>query len=127
MSQLTTSPARSACRKRRWSTPARLARLNEGSLGVRFALGDRLERDLLIRKLFTGGLNTAADTATAASVTLGLLQRIWTARMNHAALPETEEAETAPPPSLPKATLVLMPSSQRTNLGAIADRCQKAA
>ena len=107
--------------------PAHLARLSEGRIGVQFALPDRIERDLLIRKLFTGGLNTAADAATAVSVTVGLLKRIWTARMDHVA-PEAPLAEAAEVVvSLPKESFVLPPSATRADLAAMADLAAKAA
>ena len=87
----------------------------------------RIERDLLIRKLFTGGLNTAADAATSLSVTVGLLKRIWTARMDQAApeAPATEETQVGP--SLAKESFVLAPAAVRPDLGALADRCAEAA
>jgi len=107
--------------------PARLARLSKGGIGVHFVLGDRVERDLLVRKLFTGGLNTAADSATALSVTMGLLKRIWTARMDQTLSAAPAEDDTTPVASLPKATLVLAPADTRIDLGALAERNRAAA
>lgn len=75
-----------------------IARVNETNVGVHFDHQNALERDLLIRKLFTSGLDTTAVTASFWSVTLGMIARIWTADTTNkqtaiidAAPEETEE------------------------------------
>lgn len=93
--------------------PARLARLSATLVGVHFDHDGLVERDLLIRKLFTSGQNTAADSATTLTVTLGLLKRIWTANMR---LPEFEPAPEPvvldTRPAMPAATLVVLPTER---------------
>ena len=66
-------------------TPDRRARLaGMHALGedgrqtaIEFELPPSIERDLLIRKLFTSGLDTTAVTASIWAVTIGMIKRIW--------------------------------------------------
>ena len=53
--------------------PAHVARVAPDFIGLEFEHAGLIERDLLIRKLFTAGQNTASDTASTWQVTLGLL------------------------------------------------------
>src|SRR5262249_30448060 len=54
--------------------------------GIKFDLPDSVERSLLIRKLFTSGLETTAVTTSVWSATAGMIQRIWmvNSRVNRA-------------------------------------------
>ena len=56
------------------------------SLSVRFDLPACIERDLLIRKLFTGGMEVATVRASAWSATFAMLKSIWS---NRTAAPAT--------------------------------------
>ena len=56
--------------------PGRIARQSRNLLGVKFDLGPCVERDLLIRKLFTSGLAATSVRATAWSTTAALLESI---------------------------------------------------
>jgi cellulose synthase (UDP-forming) len=57
--------------------PGRIARLDQQLFGVRFAFDRGVERDLLIRKLFTSGLVATTVSATAWSATAAILKSIW--------------------------------------------------
>jgi hypothetical protein len=110
--------------------PARVARTNGGMLGLEFQHEGMIERDLLIRKLFTGGQNTAADNASTWSVTLGLLKRIWTADMRVRAAAPAEDVE-APAPSplekLPAQSFVAPPNEKAAELAEALARLDRAA
>jgi cellulose synthase (UDP-forming) len=95
-----------------------VVRLRDGFLGVQFDLPPSAERDLLIRKLFTGGLEAATVKATAWSTTRALLKSIWASRM---ALPApapapTAEVATLSPVKLPAQSLVIAPRPGRARL-----------
>jgi cellulose synthase/poly-beta-1,6-N-acetylglucosamine synthase-like glycosyltransferase len=109
--------------------PARVARSAAGFVGIEFEHEGLIERDLLVRKLFTGGQNTAADTASTFQVTLGLLKRIWTADMRIRIAPAAAVAAPTPPPpeKLPAQTLVLAPSERATALADALERLDRAA
>jgi cellulose synthase (UDP-forming) len=55
----------------------RVARHRGQFAGIKFDLGSGLERDLLIRKLFTSGLVATTVKASAWSTTVGVLESIW--------------------------------------------------
>jgi len=110
--------------------PARVARSAPGLVGIEFEHEGLIERDLLIRKLFTGGQNTAADNTSTWRVTLGLLKRIWTADMRVRAAPPAvapAETPTPPPEKLPARTLVLAPSDRAAVLADAIARLDRAA
>ena len=56
---------------------ATVVRYTGGLLAVRFNLPPGVERDLLIRKLFTAGLDATTVNASAFSSTRALLMSIW--------------------------------------------------
>jgi cellulose synthase (UDP-forming) len=58
---------------------ADITRHDDCFIGVRFALAPSVERDLLIRKLFTSGLVATTVRASAWSVTGAILKSIWSA------------------------------------------------
>jgi cellulose synthase (UDP-forming) len=95
--------------------PALVVRNLGNFLAARFELGPSVERDLLIRKLFTGGLDTTTVTASALSVTRAMLRSIWAARSRMA---EAAPAPTAAAASvkLPPASLVIPPRAPTTRL-----------
>ena len=59
---------------------ATVVRQTDRFIGVAFALPASLERDLLIRKLFTVGLETTEVEASAWSSTGAMLKSIWDVR-----------------------------------------------
>jgi cellulose synthase (UDP-forming) len=117
--------------------PARVARTSSSLVGIRFEHEGLIERDLLIRKLFTSGLTTVVERAGLADVTLRLLERIWTADMrlrsgrpaeDVAGPPAPEAPAPAPAPArLPAASLVLEPSEHSRRLIEAAERLERAA
>jgi len=78
-----------------------------------------IERDLLIRKLFTSGLDTTNVTTSVLTVTLGMLKRIWV--VNSVFRPTALAAKPAPKEEkLAAQTLVMAPLPSRTRLSALA-------
>lgn len=96
------------------------ARLREGLVGVQFDLPESVERDLLIRKIFTSGSTTlTASSASVLTVTFAMLQRIW-AKQPSAAFAPLSEASEPEEKRLPKETLVIQPRPPRHRLDALA-------
>lgn len=93
-------------------------------LGVSFSLPPSVERDLLIRKLFTGGLRKTTAAPSTFSVTGAMLKSIWSMRVY---LPEAASIASgvlAPSPTerLPANSLVVHPQSQAADLADLAGR-----
>jgi cellulose synthase (UDP-forming) len=102
-----------------------VVRLNDRFLSVRFELPASVERDLLIRKLFTGGLDAATVTASAWSATRAMLGSIWSSRAAVTA-PEAEAGAVAPAPvKLPARSLVIAPRPERARLAELSDERRK--
>jgi cellulose synthase (UDP-forming) len=78
--------------------PGTVVRQTGDFLAVRFEAADTVERDLLIRKLFTSGFDATAVSVSTWSSTMAMLSSIWTTR---AELPV--EGLAAAPDSLPAA------------------------
>jgi cellulose synthase (UDP-forming) len=94
-------------------------------LSVQFDLPPCVERDLLIRKLFTGGLDAATVTASAWSATGAMLGTIWSNRSAlPAPAPETIIA-TSPPAKLPARSFVIDPRPERARLGTLSAERRK--
>jgi cellulose synthase (UDP-forming) len=88
----------------------RVARVIGNNLGIQFDLPRSVERDLLIRKLFTSGLDTTAVTTSVWAASMGMIERIWLVS------PSAHHASTAADAPikeerLPAQTLVLLPTS----------------
>ena len=98
-----------------------VARGDAHFLGVHFDLPPSLERDLLIRKIFTSGLDTTTVNVSVWSATIGLLKRIWTVRSS-----ATPAAAVAQPASgddkLPAQDFVLAPRPRLPRLGELASQ-----
>lgn len=95
-----------------------VVRPTETFLGVQFDLPPSVERDLLIRKLFTAGRDTTDVSASAWSATGAMLKSIWDAR---AELPdiavETQAGPLAPvADKLPPQSLVVPPQPRAVRL-----------
>jgi len=105
----------------------RVARVGGDNLGISFELSRSIERDLLIRKLFTSGLDATAVTASVWMATIGMIKRVWT--VNSTTIHETAAVETIiKDVKLPAQTLVLQPSHRTQTLSNIAsDRKASAA
>jgi cellulose synthase (UDP-forming) len=72
-----------------------VARLNGTAVGIAFDLPESMERDLLIRKIFTSGLDTTTVSTSTWAVVYGLLRRIFTLRLT---LPMPKAVVTPPEP-----------------------------
>jgi cellulose synthase (UDP-forming) len=96
-----------------------VARVRGDNVGVQFELPHSVERDLLVRKLFTSGLDTTAVATSMWAVTIGMLKRIWV--VNSAAQPIVATVNPAPKEEkLPAQTLVIAPRTGPTNLSRLA-------
>ena len=60
--------------------PGRVVRQTGGCLAIEFELSESVERDLLIRKLFTSGLDTTSVSVSTWSATIAMLKSIWSTR-----------------------------------------------
>ena len=110
--------------------PGVVARASQEMIGVRFDGNDCVERDLLIRKLFTSGQNTAADNASTFDVALGMLKRIWSADMRIRAVPAPKPAEVPALENLerlPARSYVVPPTRNPTELTKAVARMSRAA
>jgi cellulose synthase (UDP-forming) len=99
-------------------------------VGVQFDLPPSMERDLLIRKLFTAGQNAVAVSGSAWSATRAMFTTIWSHRTVDAIARATPEIVRSPESSvkLPAESLVILPREERAHLAEIgAQRRQMAA
>jgi cellulose synthase (UDP-forming) len=104
-----------------------VVRLTGHFLSVHFDLPPSVERDLLIRKLFTGGLEAATVKASALSATGAMLRSIWSNRTASAA-PEPEVMVATPAPvKLPARSLVIAPRPDRVRLAELVAERRKLA
>jgi cellulose synthase (UDP-forming) len=90
-------------------------------LAVHFNLPPSIERDLLIRKLFTAGLDATTVTASALSSTGAMLMSIWSAKPRRIRI----EAEITMPPvsavdKLAAESLVIFPQQNPESLADLA-------
>jgi len=90
---------------------AHVARRHGQFVGVKFELAPSVERDLLIRKLFTSGLvGTTTVSASTWSVTAAILKSIWSAPSAvQSGNGKDITAEAAAPRKLPAESLVIHP------------------
>lgn len=92
----------------------RVARRDGTFLGLEFSLGPSVERDLLVRKLFTSGLVATSIGASAWSATSAILKSIWTApsaKLSAAADRDSPSDSSASTDKLPTMSLVVPPAS----------------
>jgi cellulose synthase (UDP-forming) len=93
-------------------------------LGVQFDLPKSVERDLLIRKLFTAGLDTTNVSTSGWSATAAMFHSIWGMRTEM--LEQTAESHQvvlAPPvEKLPALTLVISPQPKVLRLSDISEK-----
>ncbi len=99
-----------------------VARGNESFLALRFDLPASVERDLLIRKIFTSGLDTTAVSVSTWSATLGMIGRIWMAPTTRGDTAEPVPViPAAPSDKLPAESLVVAPRRAERRLADLAD------
>jgi cellulose synthase/poly-beta-1,6-N-acetylglucosamine synthase-like glycosyltransferase len=104
---------------------ATMVRRNEKVYGIQFDLPPCVERDLLIRKLYTGGHDTAEQQASAWSTTVAMLQSIWKARNETAMLSAVANPSpmmTEPTERLPAQSFVLSPQRPKSRLSDLVER-----
>ena len=96
----------------------RVARSARERAGIEFNLPESIERDLLIRKIFTSGLDTAMPEVRAStlSVVLGLLTRIFTLDASLSVRAAAPRPETLREEKLPAASLILAPNHRAFEL-----------
>jgi cellulose synthase (UDP-forming) len=98
-----------------------VARVRGDNIGIEFELPACVERDLLIRKLFTSGLDTTNVTTSVLRVTMGMLKRIWV--VNSLSRPAVAAGTPGPKEEkLPAQTLVLAPLASPAKLSALASQ-----
>ncbi len=98
-----------------------VARRNGSFLGLRFDLPPSVERDLLIRKIFTSGLDTTAVSVSTWAATLGMIGRIWTVPTTHRIVARVPAAAATPSGTLPAETLVVPPRRPERRLADLAE------
>jgi cellulose synthase (UDP-forming) len=100
-------------------------------LGIRFDLHPSVERDLLVRKLFTSGIDATNVVASAWSATGAVLKSIWSTRSSIPASTQGKDLEDAvvlPSEKLPALSLVIPPHFEQRRLAdLVADRRATAA
>ena len=76
--------------------PGRVVRQNDRFLAMQFDLPQSIERDLLISKLFTLGLNTTTDVTPTSPATLAILGSILKVRSPYIRSETGDAAPSAP-------------------------------
>ena len=101
--------------------PGRIVRQSSRFLALEFDLPRSLERDLLISKLFTCGLDTASAVSSAPAATIAILRSIISVRSNEMRITNDESDETpaAAIEQLGAESLVIRPSAQPQRLADI--------
>jgi hypothetical protein len=96
-------------------------------LAVKFEPLAAVEHDLLIRKLFTSGFDTAGVRVSTWSATIAMLRSIWSTRAElpaaAAPAPDTHPVQSAnAADKLPLASLVVQPQVRTENIKALVER-----
>ncbi len=109
--------------------PGRVVRQAGNFLAVTFELAESVERDLLIRKLFTSGLDTTSVNVSTWSATIAMLKSIWSTRSELPAqvlAPAPDTAATIPAATatetLPPKSLVVPPRPQEQKITDLVER-----
>ena len=100
----------------------RIVRQNGQTSAIRFDLPPSVERDLLVRKLFTSGIDATNVVATAWSATGALLQSIWSTRSGFADHAQDEGLVARmvfPTEKLPALSLVIPPHFEQRRLASL--------
>lgn len=98
--------------------PGRIVRQNDRFFALQFDLPHSIERNLLIRKLFTLGLSTMVSPSSAAASTLAILGSIVTVR-SPKLRGEEREPQAAPVEKLAAESMVVLPSPPSLRLADI--------
>jgi cellulose synthase (UDP-forming) len=85
-------------------------------LAVQFDLQPSVERELLVSKLFTLGLDTTTVSATLGSATVAMLTSIVAARTDAVAIQQDSRDQAAPTEKLPAVSMVIPPTAQSKRL-----------
>jgi cellulose synthase (UDP-forming) len=106
-----------------------VVRSDDCFLGVHFSLPSSVERDLLIRKLFTGNLDPTHVSASAWSATGALLKTIWVKRTEQPTSNNMIECEMASKErdKLPAESLVITPGLTPSRLSQLGSERRKLA
>jgi cellulose synthase (UDP-forming) len=99
----------------------RMVRQDGLFLAVEFNLPDSVERDLMIRKLFTAGFDTANVSASAWSATWALLSSIWWTRSS-LSQPASSTTVVLPTEKLPAQSLIIPPRIQSASLAELGEK-----
>ncbi len=105
---------------------ATMVRQSEQLLAFQFDLPPCVERDLLIRKLFTGGLDATAVSASAFSSTGALLMSIWSVETRRPKI-EPAAAPASPSATLPAQSPIIIEPRPALRLAKLAAQRAKAA
>jgi hypothetical protein len=101
-----------------------LVRQTGQSLAVQFILPVSVERDLLIRKLFTAGLDTTHVNTSMWIATSTMLASIWNLRtemLKSGIAPPLDAAVASPVEKLPAQSLVIPPQRQKVRLSELVE------
>jgi len=98
--------------------PGLIVRQADQFLALQFDLPHSIERELLISKLFTRGVNTTTEACSAQMATIALLGSIVTLRSG-SIQSQDKTAPSAPVEKLAAESLVIQPSDQRRCLAEI--------
>jgi cellulose synthase (UDP-forming) len=98
-------------------------------IGVEFDLPVSLERDLLIRKLFTAGRDAVSVSTSALTATMMMLKTIWSQKSITANVPGADETDGQAERSgrLPAQSLVIAPRHAKIRLAEISGQRRLAA
>lgn len=107
--------------------PGRVVRQNGRFLALQFDLPQSIERDLLISKLFTLGLNTAADVSSSPAATLAILGSILKVRSRYVPAENRGAAPVAAAEKLAAESSVLQPRRQVRRLAEVGAQRQSLA
>ena len=106
----------------------RVVRREPGFLGVEFDLPQSLERDLLIRKLFTSGVENLAGHTSAWASTIATLRVIWSRRsMPVSRAPAPSGAVDRVSVRLPAQSLMIAPRAEPPRLAELGAQRRKLA
>jgi cellulose synthase (UDP-forming) len=103
-----------------------VARRKDQFVGVQFDLPPGVERDLLIRKLFTAGFDTTKVDASAWSATGAVLGSIWTTQTTKPRL-RSATPSALPDKKLPAQSLVIRPHFSPASLADLSHKRRRLA
>ncbi len=109
--------------------PGQIVRQTNDFVAVRFEFAGSVERDLLIRKLFTSGYDAAGVSVSTWSATIAMLKSIWLTRAelpdepsSAASAPSATLSRPAPMEKLPTQSLVVRPRASQESMPKLAEQ-----